>query len=85
MEERTSTYHRFQRAGEVLRQRLESSGRVGMDDLRTLLQDHNSHPNSICRHQEEHLPESGRYETVASVLMDVHAGQLPVPQGPPCQ
>jgi isopenicillin-N N-acyltransferase like protein len=56
-----------------------------LDDFRALLADHADYPHSICAHPDpaEHPCEQGA--TIASVLMDLSAGQLWVAAGHPCQ
>jgi isopenicillin-N N-acyltransferase like protein len=68
-------------------QRLRASAprAAARDDFRALLSDHADYPHSICAHPDpaEHPCEQGA--TIASVLMDLSAGQLWVAAGPPCQ
>jgi isopenicillin-N N-acyltransferase-like protein len=53
--------------------------------LQAILRDHDERPDSICRHQSEALPEGERYQTVVSLIMDLHAGRMHAAAGPPCQ
>ena len=56
-----------------------------LDDLRECLCDHEGHPYGICRHIDEKEPPHERYQTVVSVLMDLHARTLWISDGPPCE
>jgi isopenicillin-N N-acyltransferase-like protein len=84
LKERTSTYERYRRLEDLLRQRVSRGERLGIEDVKGLLRDHDGHPNSICRHQEENLPPEERYETVVSVIMDLQAREMLISSGPPC-
>jgi isopenicillin-N N-acyltransferase like protein len=60
-------------------------GAAALGDFRALLADHADYPHSICAHPDPaaHACEQGA--TIASVLMDLGAGQLWVAAGNPCQ
>ncbi|MBI3998194.1 MAG: peptidase C45 [Armatimonadetes bacterium] len=78
-----STYHRCGRMERLLAS--APTGRlIGLEAMQTALRDHEEYPESICRHPNPALPEADRYETVASVIMDLHAGRLLAAAGPPC-
>jgi len=83
-EEQHSTYHRCTRMDHLL-QRAASDGPVTRETLKTILRDHDGRPDSICRHPSPALPEGERYQTVASAIMDLHAGTMHVAVGPPCE
>jgi isopenicillin-N N-acyltransferase like protein len=56
-----------------------------LDDLRPLLRDHADQPFGVCAHPD---PRAHRYDqgaTIASVVMDLTAGQLWYTHGNPCQ
>jgi isopenicillin-N N-acyltransferase-like protein len=73
--------HRLKRAHELLREKCP----LALDDLRECLRDHEGYPYGICRHiDEEELPHE-RYQTVVSVLMDLHTRTLWISDGPPCE
>jgi isopenicillin-N N-acyltransferase like protein len=57
----------------------------GLDRFRALLADHADYPYSICAHPDPNLHPLEQGATIASVLMDLTAGQLWVAPGPPCQ
>ena len=83
-EERRSTYHRCGRMDRLLTSAAEE-GPVGVETLEAILRDHDGRPDSVCRHPSAALPEGERYQTVVSVIMDLHAGQIHAAAGPPCQ
>ncbi len=82
-EEWRSTFHRCARA-ELLLAEAAARGPISEDTLRAALCDHEGHPESICRHPNPALPDAERYQTVVSILMDLHAGRMQVAAGPPC-
>ncbi|WP_298819811.1 C45 family autoproteolytic acyltransferase/hydolase [Chloroflexus sp.] len=49
------------------------------------LRDHESYPYSICFHIDPADPPDERYETVASIIMDVTDKTLYATDGPPCE
>lgn len=55
------------------------------DDLAGYLRDHTGYPYSICRHIDELEPEGERYQTVVSVIMDLHERAFWLSAGPPCE
>jgi isopenicillin-N N-acyltransferase-like protein len=83
VEERRSTYHRCSRMEQLL---LEASttGGLSVERLQAILRDHQERPESICRHPNPELPQDERYETVVSIIMDLHAGRMQAAPGPPC-
>lgn len=84
VEERRSTYHRCSRMERLLAD-ARSSGRISGEALQHILRDHDEYPDSICRHPHPALPGPERYQTVVSVVMDLHAGRLHIAAGPPCE
>jgi isopenicillin-N N-acyltransferase like protein len=67
-------------------QRLEAAKTARtLDDFRIVLADHADYPYSICAHPDpaEHPCEQGA--TIASVLMDLTAGEIWLAPGNPCQ
>jgi isopenicillin-N N-acyltransferase-like protein len=59
-------------------------GRIASDALQAMLRDHDGLPESVCRHPNPILHEADRYQTVVSMIMDLHAGRVLVAAGPPC-
>jgi isopenicillin-N N-acyltransferase-like protein len=78
---RPSSYHRLNR----LRHLLEVKRPLTVADLQDSLCDHQAYPDSICRHEDPNLPSEEHYRTVTSVVMDLHARELNLSDGPPCQ
>jgi isopenicillin-N N-acyltransferase-like protein len=52
--------------------------------LENILRDHQDHPQSICRHSNDH-PTTGFWTSVWSLLIDADAGQLHLSRGNPCE
>ena len=61
-----------------------ANGPVGPDALEAMLRDHDGMPESVCRHPNLRLHEPDRYQTVVSMIMDLHAGRVLAAAGPPC-
>lgn len=68
-----------------LRALLRSKRPLSIADVQASLRDHASHPNAICRHEDPADPPDERYQTVASVVMDLQDRVMHVCDGPPCQ
>lgn len=64
---------------------LEAKRPISLTDLASYLRDHQGHPYSICRHVDLDEPPEERYDTVTSVIMDLHSRTLQVSDGPPCE
>jgi isopenicillin-N N-acyltransferase-like protein len=56
-----------------------------LDDFRVVLADHADYPHSVCAHPEPAAHPLEQGQTVASLLMDLTAGQLWLAAGNPCQ
>ncbi len=84
--EKTSTFDRHDRIGALMAERL-GSGTFDAEAAIQLLSDHHGRPKSLCRHQEDLVdwPEEQRYETVASVVLDLDARSMLLAPGPPCE
>ena len=83
VEERLSTYHRCDRMQQMLAAG-SAHGRIAPDALQAMLRDHDGLPESVCRHPNPRLHEPDRYQTVVSMIMDLHAGRVLAAAGPPC-
>ncbi len=83
VEEKRSTYHRCDRMERLLAG-AASRGPITGEILQGVLRDHDGRPESICRHPNPELPVAERYETVVSIVMDLHAGLVLAAAGPPC-
>lgn len=82
IEEKTTTYERHERIDELVD---AGRPRLSISDLERFLRDHDGRPGSICRHQEEALPDPQRYQTVVSVVMDLNERRLAIAAGNPCE
>jgi len=83
-DDRPSTYHRYDRMRELLREATGRGRKVRVEDLKEILRDHDEKPNSICRHVDEKQPPNFRYQTVVSAILDVDAREMFIASGPPC-
>ncbi len=83
-EERKGSICRCERLEQLLREALVKNSKLSLADLQAALRDHKSLPESICRHAGEQLPEERRYQTLVSIIMDLHARRLWSAVGPPC-
>jgi isopenicillin-N N-acyltransferase-like protein len=72
---------RLRRAREVL----AGEEKWDVNDLKSLLTDHQHGPSSICRHVNPADPEPGRMETVGSFILDLSGRRLLATYGQPCQ
>src|SRR5579863_2111252 len=77
--------HSLYRANRLERLLRQSSGKIGIDTIHTLLSDHFSAPASICRHADMTLPRPKRVVSVAAAAIDLNTRTLFVTDGPPCQ
>jgi isopenicillin-N N-acyltransferase-like protein len=74
------TYHRRRRLDALLRAGLP----IGIGQIQQALRDHMEHPYSVCRHEDPAEPPEEHYLTVVSAVMDLHALELHISDGPPC-
>ncbi len=81
IEEKTTTFERLGRMDELVGTRTTE---ISVSDLQRFLRDHDNWPGSICRHQEEALPEPQRYQTVVSAILDLDDRWLAIASGNPC-
>ncbi|MCB1384602.1 MAG: hypothetical protein KDJ80_01575 [Nitratireductor sp.] len=58
---------------------------VGIDDIRQIMSDHFSHPQSVCMHPDDRQPEERRYKTITSVALDLTNRVLFATNGAPCE
>ena len=61
----------------------EKSQPLTIDDVQQMLADHDNHPRSICRHENDH-PQNGFWTTVFSLVIQPTAGRMYVTRGTPC-
>jgi isopenicillin-N N-acyltransferase like protein len=62
----------------------DHKGEITVELMQSLLADHEHHPNSLCRHPLEQFASIDRSATVASVIMDLDAGEFWAADGQPC-
>lgn len=77
--ERIFTTQRYQRITDLLRQRRP----LTLMDLQAYLSDRLNYPNGIAQHIDYHDPPESWYVTVASIILDLHAGVMYVSDGAP--
>jgi isopenicillin-N N-acyltransferase-like protein len=78
---RPSTRSRYARVTKLLRE----SGRLDIPAAQKILTDHDDYPYSLCRHADESFPPEERYQSVVSVVMDLHEHRIDIAKGPPCR
>jgi isopenicillin-N N-acyltransferase like protein len=62
----------------------QSATSPSLETFRALLSDHANYPSATCCHPDPRMHQYEQGTTVASVLMDLSAGQLWLADGPPC-
>jgi isopenicillin-N N-acyltransferase-like protein len=76
-------------SSQVRLQRLQAARQASdprtLDDFQAILTDHADYPHSICAHPEPAAHPCEQGQTIASLLMDLTAGQLWLAAGNPCQ
>lgn len=80
--ESDNTLMRYGRAVRLLRAQV---GRITVETLKSLFRDHFDHPKSICRHPDPSQAEVERSATLASMIVDLTAGEMYVTAGEPCE
>jgi isopenicillin-N N-acyltransferase-like protein len=73
------------RYGRAVRLLNGSAGKVTLEVLQGLFRDHFNYPHAICRHPDPTLSEIERGATLASIIIDLTAGEMYVSMGEPCQ
>lgn len=58
--------------------------KVGVSDIKAMMKDHTSYPDSICRHDDELEPEAKRLCTVFGIIMDLEREEMYFAPGSPC-
>ena len=62
---------------------LGSEQSLSVEQLQAALSDHDNHPYSICRHQNDD-PETGFWVSVFSVVVEADQGRMHISRGNPC-
>lgn len=76
-----STLYRNTRLDRLLRKDI---GRLDIGHFAAALSDHFAHPNAICRHPDDRLPEAKQTMTNAAFVIDLDARIMHIADGPPC-
>jgi isopenicillin-N N-acyltransferase-like protein len=63
---------------------LVSSTGGSLEDLKTVLSDHEDHPKSICRHENDDL-ENGFWITVFALIIEPSERRMHISRGNPCE
>ena len=63
--------------------RLLSAGKNSLDQLKSILSNHEEHPRSICRHPNSD-PGVGHWQTVFAVIIEPEARRMHLTRGTPC-
>ena len=61
----------------------QHSGQFSPDDVQRILSDHDNHPRSICRHENDH-PQHGFWKTVFSLVIQPTRNRMYITRGTPC-
>lgn len=69
---------------DVLRRRLHHAPAADRSELTRMLADHSGGAGSVCCHADPEAPLPDRWATLATVSLDVPAGELAVRPGGPC-
>lgn len=59
--------------------------RISLHNLAEIMRDHKDEPYALCRHSDPDLDPSDHYQTVVSVLIDLHDQSMWVANGLPCE
>ncbi len=66
-------------------QTLAQSHPITENNLRAMLADHATSPNSICLHNDAEWSFIEQSESIASIIFDLTGGTLDIADGPPCE
>ena len=70
---------------EEMAHRVRQGGVQDIRDVQSVLRSHQGVARSICCHEDDDAPYEDRCETLASIIMDLSAGELLLSDGPPCR
>ena len=59
--------------------------KVRVADIKKMMSDHTSYPDSICRHEDELEPAGKRLGTIFSIIMDLEREEMYFAPGNPCK
>lgn len=77
------SHARLSRIDALLAAGVPANGTKGLELVQSWLRDHNDHPQSICRHANDH-PAHGFWETVFSTVIEPAEGRMHLSRGTPC-
>jgi len=77
--------HTLLRYGRAIRLLRAQVGQITVETLKDVFRDHFNHPKSICRHPDLSQPEIERSATLASMIVDLTAGEMHLAAGEPCK
>lgn len=77
--------HTLLRYGRAVRLLCAQAGQITVETLKSIFRDHFNHPKSICRHPDPSQSEIERSATLASMIVDLTAGEIYVAAGEPCE
>ena len=58
---------------------------LNITEIQNILQDHENHPQSLCRHRDKQLPKSQHTITKIGMIMDLYDRKMWVTNGNPCK
>jgi isopenicillin-N N-acyltransferase-like protein len=73
------------RYGRAIRLLHGQAGQITVETLKSIFNDHFNRPRAICRHPDPDEPEIERTATLASMIVDLTAGEMHLTVGEPCQ
>lgn len=74
----------FQRLGRIRTMIKALERKVSVSDIKRMLADHTSYPDSICRHEDMCEPEGKRLGTIFSIIIEIERGEMYFAPGAPC-
>ena len=77
--------HTLLRYGRAIRLLRAQATQITVETLKSIFRDHFNHPKSLCRHPDLGQPEIERSATLASMIVDLTAGEMHVTAGEPCE
>ena len=74
----------FERLGCIRKMIKRLDHKVTVIDIKAMMADHTSYPDSICRHEDVREPVGKRLGTIFSIIMDLQRGEMYFAPGNPC-
>ena len=60
-------------------------GKLSVDIMKELMQDHNNYPDSVCRHFDKTMPPAHWFKTCATLISDLSEQKMYIAWGNPCE